>query len=365
MAVLLGEDMSEIVELPRALVQQQQKTLYANQIDTTYNAQAIADWFLLDEKDLHFQERNGKPFLKLKLADRTGSIKATWWDHAETPARVGDIVKVAAVVKLYNGHPELTIQQLFKPGPEKVGVIPDDDHFFKVSQYDPLDMWNDICGMVDVYTDGDVKAVLSLILNDPEIKPLLLRAPAAKMYHHAYRGGLLEHIRSLMTQAILLHEGEASYVPPCAYNFDLPIVLAGCILHDIGKVKEFEAVRGINVTVDGRMLGHMNIGYEIAIEKMSECKVYPMVRRQILHVIASHHGETENGAPVVPGTREALIFHFLDNLDASLAALDAAYEQPSDEGQAFTPWIGMLKTRYVKPEFFLSVKEDDNANVKD
>jgi 3'-5' exoribonuclease len=313
----------------------------------------IRDWFLLTRMDLRTNPRGTS--LVLAFADKTGEIPGIWWDadFTSTAARVGDVCRVRAIIGEFNAKPQLNVNAIWKPPPAGLVRAPGPEYFFKASKHDPEEMYEAICGIARGSTTGGIQLLLDAVLAAAEMRPRLLRAPAAKTYHHAYLSGLLEHILSLMQAALALREH---------YPFDLPIVLAACVLHDIGKCWELDWERGTRYSVIGTLHGHVCIGFSLVDRLCDQLEVDPAVHRHLLHLIASHHGLKENGAPVEPATREALIFHTLDKLDANLAALDAALDAPGNEDPDWTPYIPALKARYLKPD---RKGDDDERNDTD
>ena len=314
----------------------QEKCLYVE--DIRADTGTVRDWFLIARVEQKSSTRGD--FLVFKFSDRTGTIPGVWFDSTfETcAARAGQIVKVLAKTSDYNGKPQLQVERMFVPPPGG-NFAPDGSHFFKASRYDPHILWQDCHDMVANYTSGDINALLDAVLTDDEVKALLLKAPAAVKYHHAYLTGLLEHSWSLMGAAIALNRH---------YRFNLPIVLAGCLLHDIGKCWELEFTRETKYSVQGCLHGHINIGFTYVARLCAELNVDEDTAAHILHLIASHHGTKEQGSPVEPATREALVFHALDRLDATLGAIDAALELPAEEDGDYTPFIPSLKGRMVR-----------------
>jgi 3'-5' exoribonuclease len=317
---------------------QPDKKLYVADI----RAGIVREWFLLTKKEQRLTQTS-KPYLALTLADRTGEMDARWWDAElqDISATCGNIIRVEATAEEYpvgRGTYQLKVSRVWEPKPG-VHFIPDISHFFKASKRDPHEMYAEMLDVIGAHTSGGITALLDTVMSDDIIAPLLMRAPAAKTYHHAYLSGLLEHILSLMRAALALREH---------YKFDLGIVLAACALHDIGKCWELDCARGTAYSKLGVLHGHIAIGFSLIDRLCDQLDLDKDTQAHILHIIASHHGSKENGSPVAPATREAIIFSSLDRLDATLAAVDAAEELPSDEDALFTPYIPALRSRVLR-----------------
>jgi 3'-5' exoribonuclease len=171
-----------------------------------------------------------------------------------------------------------------------------------------------------------IKRLLESVLGDPDIVTRLKRAPAGKAMHHAYIGGLLEHIVSLC--------GLCRRVAPHYPEFDADLLLAGAILHDIGKIDELSYDRAFGYTTEGQLLGHIVLGVGMLSKKMDAIADFPAdLKTLLLHLVVSHHGEYEFGSPKLPMFPEALMLHYLDNLDSKLAAMRESFESEQDDAE--------------------------------
>jgi 3'-5' exoribonuclease len=191
--------------------------------------------------------------------------------------------------------------------------------------------------------EGPVRALLLALCEDPSIAEKYKLAPAAMSYHHAYLGGLLEHVLSL----IELGDTVCDHYPSLRRD----LVLAGIVLHDVGKIEELSFRRGFRYTTRGQLLGHISIGLEIVNEKMRAIPDFPAgLRDQIEHIILSHHGELEFGSPKQPAFPEAFVVHALDNLDSKLESMRAQYETDKNREGDFTARNPALKRELLKIE---------------
>jgi 3'-5' exoribonuclease len=276
------------------------------------DGQAVTTLFLVCEKGIRTSAR-GKSWLELSLRDRTGSIPGKMWDNFEAIAKTfecDDVVVIRGRVKLYNGQKEVTLEQII-PAEERDYDLGD---FLAHTKYDVEKLYADLRASIAAMTNTFLKRLLESVVDDPAIAPRLKRAPAAMMMHHAFVGGLLEHIVSL----IGLGRGVTAQYP----ELDADLLLAGIVLHDIGKIDELSYERGVQYTTQGRLLGHITIGAGLVRDKIKSIPGFPAELAVLVeHLILSHHGSLEFGSPTLPQTREAIALHFLDDMDSKMAAM--------------------------------------------
>ncbi len=301
------------------------KSPYLSEIEP--NKQATATFVVLN-KEIR-QKKTGEPYLSLLLGDRTGEIEAKMWDNVaevmETFDR-DDYVRVRGLIRIYNNRPQFTIEKVQRVDPSLV----DPTDFFPASRRDPEEMFAELRGLMADIRDPNLKALVGLFLDDEEIASRLKRAPAAKFIHHAYLGGLLEHVLSLARLSRLV----AAHYPAV----DPDLLLAGVLLHDIGKIYELSYERSFGYTSEGQLLGHIAIGLRMLGEKLARLPAFPpRLRTLIEHMILSHHGQLEFGSPKVPLFPEALLLHYLDDLDAKMECMRALIE---NDRQAESDWTG-------------------------
>jgi 3'-5' exoribonuclease len=197
--------------------------------------------------------------------------------------------------------------------------------------------------------------LLEIVVTDPEIVPRLKRAPAAKVMHHAYLGGLLEHVVSLcgLCSVVLSHYPEA----------DPDLLLTGAVLHDVGKLQELSYDRSLGYTDEGQLLGHILIEYEFVAKKIDGIEGFPPdLKTLVLHMLVSHHGQYEFGSPKLPMFREALMLHYLDDLDSKMAAVRAALDSDKGEGN-WTAFSGALQRRFLRVDLFRREQESAARNA--
>lgn len=287
--------------------------------------QAISCLLLVREKEVRTSARTGRSWLQLELADRTGSISAKMWENfAEIAATFDrdDIVKVRGRVKVYNEEKELTLDEIL-PAQEIEYDLAD---FLPHTKENVEGLYARLREFVAETSNPWLKGLLEAILEDPGVAPRLKRAPAAMTMHHAYLGGLLEHIVSVcgLVRVVAAHYPEV----------DADLLLAGAILHDIGKIDELSYERSFGYTTEGRLLGHMVIALALLRKKTEAIPDFPRRLATLLeHLIVSHHGSYEFGSPRLPMFREAVLLHYLDDLDSKMGAMRPTLDLASGEGE--------------------------------
>lgn len=310
--------------------------------------QTILSFFLVNDKEVR-NTRAGKSYLRLELGDRSGAIEAVMWDHVETAAKDisrGDVVKVNARVESYRNKLQLTLQQLRPAKPEEFDLA----DFLPHTKEDVGKLWAQLLEYANSIADPWLKKLVNAILRDPAIAARYKRAPAAKVMHHAYLGGLLEHVVGLCGLAKLV----AEHYPEL--NADLLMTVA--ILHDVGKLEELCYDPAIGYTTEGQLLGHIVMELETVSKAMDSMEGFPAhLKTVVQHLLISHHGQYEFGSPKLPMIREALVFHYLDDMDSKMAAVRAALAADSgeEEWSTFSPALGR---KFLKLDAFLKSPAD-------
>jgi 3'-5' exoribonuclease len=324
------------------------------------DGQGVTSLFLVREKEIRTSSRSGKSWLELDLVDRTGRISAKMWDNFAVIAVTferDDVVQVRGRVKLFNGQKELTLEQII-PAVERDYDLSD---FLAHTKYDVEKLYGDLRAAVAAMTNPWLKRLLASAVEDPAIAPKLKRAPAAMTMHHAFIGGLLEHIVSLigLGRAIAGHYRE----------LDADLLLTGIVLHDVGKIDELCYDRGIEYTTQGRLLGHITIGAAMVREKIRAIPDFPAPLAVLVeHLILSHHGSYEFGSPSLPQTREAVALHFLDDMDSKMGAIRATLESPegTDDWTARNPSLrrSLLRADKFYPNGDPNARSDKNVPLE-
>ncbi|HWY42992.1 MAG TPA: HD domain-containing protein [Candidatus Sulfotelmatobacter sp.] len=314
--------------------------------------QNIIIFLLVCEKEIR-STKEGKPYLRLELGDRSGTIEARMWDQIEIATRDverEDIVKIQGRVEIYRGKPQLSVQQMRKAKPEEIDLA----DFLPSTKEDVEKLYKQLLAEADSIKNPWLKKLNSEILSDPAISARYKRAPAAKVMHHAYLGGLLEHVVGLCGLAHQI----AEHYP----ELDLDLLLTAAILHDVGKLDELCYDRAIGYTTGGQLLGHIVMEIETVARAIEKIEGFPPALKTVVqHLLISHHGQYEFGSPKLPMIREALVFHYMDDLDSKLAAARAALATESGD-EDWSAYSGALQRKFLKLDHFL--KDANTASEK-
>lgn len=273
----------------------------------------VDSFFLVRDKNIAVG-KNGKPFIVSILGDQTGSIDARIWDRVDELSEefsIGDIVKVKGNIQIFQNRKQIIIHKI-----ERVDATQMDmSVFLEKSKREATEMYAELHNIVKSMQNDSLKNLVLNVITDPEIKPKLLVAPAAKSIHHAWVGGLLEHILSICK----IMEFMASHYTYA--NKDL--LIFGAIFHDIGKLWELSYEYGINYTDRGRLIGHMGIACELIDKKSAQILGFNDELKDICkHIVLSHHGKLEYGSPKRPKFVEAFLVSMIDDLDSKMATLN-------------------------------------------
>jgi 3'-5' exoribonuclease len=253
-----------------------------------------------------------------------------------------DFVKVKGLVQNYKGRWQITIHKIRRLGDTEVDYS---DYLPKTTK-DIDELWRTLTGFVESFENPWLKALLKEFLADETIMTAYRCAPAAKTLHHAFVGGLLDHVVSLFTVCDLAVRNYPQV------NRDL--LLSGAFLHDIGKVHELAYQRSITYTTEGQLLGHMIIALEMLHEKIARVPGFPAELKILLeHMIISHHGQYEFGSPKLPMFPEALMLHYMDDLDSKMEAMRAQMERECDLDSAWTSYNPSLGRPLLNTKKFL------------
>ncbi len=272
-------------------------------------------------------KKTGEPYLALTLGDRSGQLEAKMWDNVEDALDAfdqDDFVKVKGLINKYKNRFQLTIHKLRPLGDAEIDFA---DYLPKTTK-DVGQLWQTLADFVSSFQNPHLKALVEAFMSDPRLAEAYRNAPAAKTLHHAYIGGLLDHVVSLCKSCDLLCRNYPQI------NRDL--LLTGVFLHDIGKIHELAYNRSFSYTTRGQLLGHMVIELEMLHAKIAQVPGFPdELKTLIEHLIISHHGQYEFGSPKLPMFPEALMLHYLDDLDSKLESMRAHFER---EAGSEGPW---------------------------
>ena len=269
----------------------------------------VDEVFVLADKAL-LRKKDGNPYLNVAFADKTGSLKGVVWDNVEhiaSAADVGDYVHLKGAVSEYRGALQVVVSDIRACDAAAV----DREDFLPVSAFNREAMLERLMAITATMTNPHLKALMNAFWGDAEWIEHFKTAPAAKFMHHAYIGGLLEHTLSM---ASLADKVAAHY-----RGVDRDLLLAGVILHDIGKTREFSYQTGIDYTSEGRLVSHIAIGLEMVDAKLKSIDGFPQdLVVLVKHMIISHHGSREFGSPEPPKTIEAVLLNYIDEIDSKV-----------------------------------------------
>ena len=292
----------------------------------------IEESFVVRSKDVR-QRRGGGPFLAATLGDRTGEVAALVWENVAELDRlldVGAVVTVKGQVQRYNSRLQIVIRKAATVPAESV----DETLYVRSSSVDVDLLWKQLTTLVEEIETKHLRQLLFRVISEPEIGDRFKIAPAARGMHHAFRSGLLEHTVSMATIGRQLAKH---------YSLNADLVIAGCVLHDLGKVWELEISSSIEYTDDGRLLGHLTMEVLYVDRMIAEIGDFPdELRRQLLHILLAHHGQYEYGSPRRPKTPEALLVHMVDLLDSKMAGMLEAINADGDPDAAWSPYSKIL-----------------------
>jgi 3'-5' exoribonuclease len=297
--------------------------------------------FLVKSKERKLAS-TGSAYLDLTLQDTTGTIAAKLWDYSErtTPAfEVDDVVEVEGNVESFRGSAQVRVRKIHPCPPEEFDLF----DYLPRTERDPKEMYAALLERVRGMSDGPLRALLLAVLEDSTIAERFQLAPAAMSFHHAFLGGLLEHVSSL----IVLADRVADHYPWLQRD----LLLAGLVLHDLGKIEELNYARGFRYSTRGQLIGHISIAVRMVEEKIRQIPDFPPeLRDQIEHIILSHHGQLEFGSPKEPMFPEALVVHYLDDIDSKLEAMREQYAADKERAGDWTGRNPALKRELFKPK---------------
>lgn len=274
--------------------------------------------------------KNGRPYMTLKLMDRTGEVEGRIWDRVdELSAQFGkdDFVHVSGKASVYMGKMQLVVQELRRLDESGVDLA----DFLPLAGRSVESMNGELCAVVGRLANPHLRRLMEAFLADEAFMAGYLRAPAAKTMHHVYLGGLLEH--SLAVAALA---DDVSHRYP---DLDRDLLVVGALLHDVGKIAELRYQRSFEYTDVGKLLGHIVIGVELVDEKLRALEGFPQdLALHLKHLLLSHHGQYEYGSPKRPKTLEAVILNFLDDLDSKINGVRTHIEREPDSESAWTQY---------------------------
>jgi 3'-5' exoribonuclease len=304
----------------------------------------VSEVYLATDKQLR-PNRNGNLYLQVELADRGGTIGARLWNASEgiyKSFEKGDYVRVEGSTQVFQGAVQMIINRITKVDPAEV-----DPEDFAPQPAVPVDkLMQRLSEMLRGMTDTALLNLAECYLMDESLVKKLSMAPAGTKNHHAYHGGLLEHIVSLMELVLR--------VAPCYPQINRDQLLIGAFLHDLGKVDELSYDRGLAYSDEGQLIGHLIIAVEmldrkiVEAERLSGEKMPTETALRLKHIVLSHHGEYEFGSPKLPMTLEAIALYCLDNLDAKINSFHQLIQEDPNTDSAWTVYQPNIDRKLFK-----------------
>ncbi len=301
--------------------------------------QKVTDFFIVRKKEIRTKHESNDPYLSLELGDASGRIFGSLWknvEEANASLKEGDAAKVRAMVIDWRGRPHLSIERI---RPANANDKIDLDKFVPKAAIDFEVVHQEILSIIKDLHSASLKCLLESFFTDSAFRERFGKAPGGKLWHHCYTGGLAEHILAVTKLAMRI----ADFYP----RVQKDVLIAGALLHDVGKVFEYETKGFIDFSDEGRLHGHIAIGYHLVADRIEKIDGFPKsLRDQVLHLILSHQGKLEQGAPVTPMTREALILYYADELDSKLNAFERIFERENEAGKKWSQYVRLLD-RYL------------------
>lgn len=298
----------------------------------------VDDIFVLADKSMA-HKRDGNPYMNVTLTDKSGQIKGVVWDNVSqvaAAAQAGDFVRVAAQAGEYRGALQLVVKQMAAVSAEM--VMPED--FLPATSRNVDQMFERLKAATDTIASDSLSALMHAFWDDPEIVRQFKRAPAAKLMHHAYVGGLLEHTLSM----VLLVDKIAGHYS----GVDRDLLMVGAVLHDLGKIQELSYDHSFDYTDAGRLLSHITLGVELVNEKIRTIPDFPLDQANLIkHMIISHHGAREFGSPEPPKTIEAVLLNYIDEIDSRVNSI-REFMATDDTESTWTPYHRLLMRHFYK-----------------
>lgn len=311
----------------------------------------VTSYFVLSSLQVRDKKQGGQ-FISVVLTDKTGSLPAVMWEdfaEAVSVCSEGCYVKAQGQIARYQGKFQMALQKLRFAADTEV----DPADYLPVTRFNIDEMWAELRGYVSRFSNVELQRLVFAFLDDPEIEKAYRVAPAAKMLHHAWIGGLLEHVLTLVRVCLA--------TVPFYPEVDPDLLVTGAILHDIGKIRELHWKSSFGYTLEGQLIGHISIAQGMLLEKVRSLEPFPeKLRILVEHMILSHHGKYEFGSPKLPMTPEALLLNTLDDLEAKMQTLRNAFDAATAQGKGAdepTDWVRSMERPLFNSQAFLKDSE--------
>ena len=325
-------------------------------VEELKSGQAVDSIFLVRDKVLSVT-KDGRPYIRVALMDRTGKIEGRMWDRQGEEKNVertfegfkqNDFVRVTGRVESFKDLPQINVETISVAQSHDIDIA----DFVPKGSKNPEELVRDLTRIAASLKNPFLKRLLNSFLKDAEFMARFTRAPAAKKLHQAYLGGLLEHTHNIVRMALDV----SKYYP----QLNGEILAVGAFLHDIGKVHELDYERAFDYTDRGRFLGHLFIGARMTDEKIGAIESFPEdLKNMVLHLILSHHGQHEYGAPVLPVTLEAIVLFQLDDLDAKVWGFTGEQARSESLEGNWTAFSNVYSRFIYKGDTYVGMGEDE------
>ncbi len=313
-----------------------------------FDGAQVTTYFAISSLSVRDKKTGGGQYLALTLSDKTGSMEARMWEDfvpSIATCEVGCYVKVQGQISKYQGKYQITLTKLRLAAASEV----DTADFIPTTRFNIDEMWTELRGYVDAFQNADLRRLVFAFLDDEAVAAAYRAAPAAKVLHHAWIGGLLEHVVTL----VRVCRATAPFYP----EVDPDLLVTGAILHDIGKVRELSWGTTFSYTLEGQMIGHISIAQGMLREKISTLPGFPEKLRVLVeHMILSHHGKYEFGSPKLPMTPEAILLSALDDVEAKMQAMRNEFNRDAAAGKSgaeMTEWVRSMERPLLNSKAYL------------
>jgi 3'-5' exoribonuclease len=321
-----------------------------------FDGEVVISFFALASLQARDKKAGAGQYLALVLADKTGTMEARMWEEfAEVldTCSEGCYVKVQGQVSKYQGKFQITVSKMRLAASTEIETA----DFVPTTRFNIDEMWTELCGYVEGFQNANLKRLVDAFLDDPAISAAYREAPAAKMLHHAWIGGLLEHVLTL----VRVCRAAAPFYP----EVDPDLLVTGAILHDIGKVRELGWGSTFSYTVEGQMIGHISIAQGMLHEKAASLPDFPpRLLTLVEHMILSHHGRREFGSPILPMTPEAILLSALDDLEAKMQAVRNEFSRDASAGKSgaeMTEWVRSMERSLLNSKAYLGTDPESSS----
>jgi len=312
-----------------------------------FDNEMVTSYFALSSLQVR-EKKQGGQFLAMTLSDKTGSFEARMWDdfaEALESCVEGCYVKVKGQISKYQGKFQITLEKMRFAAESEI----DPADYQPATRFDVEEMWAELRGYVSAFANDDLRRLVFAFLDDDEIAAAYKSAPAAKVLHHAWLGGLLEHVLTLVRVCLA--------TVPFYPEVDPDLLVTGAVLHDIGKIKELAWQSTFSYTLEGQLIGHISIAQGMLRDKLQALQPFPdRLRVLVEHMILSHHGKYEFGSPKLPMTPEAILLSALDDLEAKMQNMRAEFAKElafGRSGAGMTEWVRSMERPLLNSKAYL------------